>query len=81
MTFPKDAKIGDVFRMSGEPVRITNWNYSVKDDSDDRKYFDIEFLDITRDGEPAASMILIPMDFDFYETEIVRVTPLEVELF
>jgi hypothetical protein len=42
---------------------------------------DIEFLEIKTDGKPAASMVLIPIGFEFYGTDIRRMSSLEMELF
>lgn len=70
-----------MFWLNNEPVRITAWNYSNLNDSLDTRYFDIEFVDIIREGRPAATMVLVPMGFDFYGAEIRRMSSLEKELF
>ena len=44
-------------------------------------YFDLEFIDIITDGRPAASMVMIPMGFDFYLCDIRKMSSLEMELF
>lgn len=78
MKFPEDTEVGDMFWMNNEPVRVIAWGYiGLSFDS----YFDIEFVDIMNEGAPAASMVLIPTDWDFYETEIRRLSSLEKELF
>lgn len=79
MTFPLETKVGDYYWMNDEPVRITAWNYYVNGSFD--SFFDIEFVDIISEGRPAASMVMIPMGFDFYMCEIRRMSSLEKELF
>ena len=80
MTFPPDTRVGDLFRMNGEPVKVTAWNY-LDSYYNDKRYFDIEFISIGKALGSPASMVLIPMGFDFYATEITRMTPLEEQLF
>lgn len=79
MSFPEDTQEGDLFWMNDEPVRITAWNYYYGISFD--KYFDIEFVSIIEDNRSAASMVLIPMGYNFYGTEIRRMSSLEKELF
>jgi hypothetical protein len=79
MTFPIEGEmLGACFWINGEPVRITAWNYSTNGGSN--YFFDIEFLDILREGKPAATMVQIPMGFDFYNAEVRRMSSLEMEL-
>ena len=80
MRFPIEEKMeGACFWINGEPVRITAWNYST--DGGSNYFFDIEFLDILRAGRPAASMVQIPIGFEFYGADIKRMSSLEMELF
>lgn len=79
MRFPEDTQAGDLFWMNDEPVRITAWNYLYGPIHD--RYFDIEFVSIIQDNRSAASMVLIPMGYDFYGTSIRRMSSLEKELF
>ena len=79
MKLPSDRKLGDMFWLNNEPVRVTAWNYIYGPPHS--HYFDIEFVDIIREGRPAASMVLIPMEFDFYGVEIRKMSSLELELF
>ena len=92
MKFPDDTKVGDMFWMNNEPVRVIAWGYisrlssfiiprnNIYGPSFD-SYFDIEFVDIVDEGRPAATMVVIPVCWDFYETEIRRMSSLEKELF
>lgn len=82
MTFPDTTQVGDLFFMNDEPVRISAWNYTYKTFGDNVDYyFDFQFISIMfAEGEPAGSMVLIPMGYDFYYTEIREMTPLEKEL-
>ena len=75
--FPDDTKIGDMFWLEDEPVMVTNWNYF----HNYSYYFDITFVDVLSEGKPAASMVLIPMGFDFYGATIRKMSSLEKELF
>lgn len=70
---------GACFWVNGEPVRITAWNYSTNGGTS--YFFDIEFLNILREGKPAAAMVQIPIGFEFYGADIVRMSSLEMELF
>jgi hypothetical protein len=79
MNFPEDTKVGDMFWLNDEPVRVTAWNYLYGPPHS--YYFDLDFVDITREGRPSAGMILIPMGFDFYGAEIRKMSSLELELF
>ena len=79
MIFPPDTKAGDYFWMNGEPVRVSAWGYRIDNSFD--CFFDIEFLEIKTDGKSAASMVLIPIGFEFYGTDIRRMSSLEMELF
>lgn len=79
MNFPKDSKVGDMFWLDNEPVRIIAWNYLYGPPYS--HYFDLEFVDIVSEGTPAASMVLIPMGFDFHGAEIRKMTGLELELY
>lgn len=79
MKFPPDTKVGDMFWLNDEPVRITAWNYIYGPPYS--HYFDLDFVDIVKEGRPAAGMILIPMGFDFYGAEIRKMSSLELELF
>lgn len=79
MRFPDDTQPGDLFWMNGEPVMVTAWDYYYALPYD--RYFDIEFLSVLEDSRSAASMTLIPMGFNFYGTEIRRMSSLEKELF
>jgi hypothetical protein len=79
MTFPLDTKVGDLFWVNEEPVRITAWNYAYGTYFD--TYFDIQFLDLNRSDGPMGSMVLIPMGYNFYGTEIRKMSSLEKELF
>jgi len=80
LTFPLETREGDYFWMNNEPVRITAWNYTMPGHILSY-YFDIEFIDIITDGRPAASMVMIPMGFDFYLCDIRKMSSLEMELF
>jgi hypothetical protein len=77
LNLPEGSKKGDLFYFNGEPVRISAWNYY----SDHGYFFDIEFLSILQNGVPAASMVNIPMGFDFYGITITKMSKLEEELF
>lgn len=77
MKLPEDTKMGDLFWFNTEPVRVSNWCYL----SNEKYCFDLEFISITLEGNVAATMSQIPMGFDFYGTEIKRMTPLEEELY
>lgn len=79
MTFPIDTQVGDLFWLNDEPVRITAWNYTYGLGFD--RYFDIEFISIMKDYKPAAAMVLIPMGYDFYGTDIRKMSELERLLF
>lgn len=79
MRFPDDTQVGDLFWMNDEPIKITAWNYLYGPVHD--RYFDLEFMSITQDNRSSASMVLIPMGYDFYGTEIRRMSSLEKELF
>lgn len=79
MVFPSDSKKGDLFWMENEPVRITAWNYTYGLDRD--RYFDLEFINYTNDFIAYSTMILIPISFNFYQTEIRKMSTLEAELF
>ena len=60
-------------------MRVSAWGYRI--DSSFDCFFDIEFLEIKTDGKPAAAMVLIPIGFEFYGTDIRRMSSLEMELF
>ena len=79
MALPNTTKVGDLFWLNNEPIRITAWNYLYGPPHS--YYFDIEFIEITKDGMPAAGMILIPMGFDFHGAEVREMTDVEKELF
>ena len=79
MKFPEDTEVGDMFWMNNEPVRVIAWGYIYGPSFD--SYFDIEFVDIVDEGRPAATMVVIPICWDFYETEIRRMSSLEKALF
>jgi hypothetical protein len=64
MRFPENMQVGSVFMFNGEPVRITG---------KDLNYFDMRFVS----AEETASMVLIPLDFDFKNVEIRELTPVE----
>ena len=64
MRFPENMQVGEVFMFGDEPVRITG---------KDLNYFDIRFVL----AEETASMVLIPLDFDFRDVEIRELTPVE----
>lgn len=83
MTFPENAKVGDLFFMNEEPVRISAWNYTYKTFGDSFDlYFDLEFVDIAPPLlRKASTMLLIPMGYDFYGVSIREMTPLEKELY
>lgn len=77
--FPLETKVGDLFWIDNEPVKITAWDYTHEDGTD--RYFDLEFIDVIKEGRPAAGMMLIPMGFDFYGSKIRSMSSLERELF
>ena len=79
MKFPENTQVGDMFWMNDEPVRVIAWNYIYGPSFD--SYFDIEFVNIMDEGRPAATMVLIPVCWDFCDTEIRSMTSLEKELF
>lgn len=79
MSFPPDTQEGDLFWMNEEPVRIGAWNYTYGPHWE--RYFDIDFLCIMKDSKPAASMVLIPIGYEFYGVDIRRMSSLEKELF
>jgi hypothetical protein len=81
MQIPDDTQVGDLVWIDDEPVRITAWNYNYGPFLN--KYFDIEFVGIMEDGggRSAASMIMIPMGFDFHGAIIRKMSSLEKELF
>jgi len=79
MRFPIDTQAGDLFWMNDEPVRISAWNYLYGPIWD--RYFDIDFIGIMPDDRSDASMVLIPMGYDFYQTTIRKMSSLEKELF
>ena len=79
MRFPIDTKAGDLFWMNDEPVRIVAWNYLYGPIWD--RYFDLDFIGIMPDDRSDASMVLIPMGYDFYQTTIRKMSSLEKELF
>lgn len=76
MKLPSDTKVGDMLWFNNEPVRIVAWYYS-----HGTYYFDLEFIDIIRDGKPSAGMTWIPVDFEFYKCDIRKMSSLELELF
>jgi hypothetical protein len=79
MTFPIDSKPGDLFWMNSEPIRITAWNYTYGMGFD--RFFDIMFIGIAPDYRSEATMLLVPMGYDFYDVTIRRMSSLESELF
>jgi hypothetical protein len=76
MKFPDDIQAGDLFWMSSEPVKILAVYPSIHG-----RYYDIEFLSIGEDSRSSATMTLIPIEYDFYGTEIRKMSSLEKELF
>jgi len=80
MTFPIEGSMeGACFWINGEPVRVTAWNYS--NNGGVSYLFDLEFLNILGEGGMAAAMVQIPIGFEFYGADIVRMSSLEMELF
>jgi hypothetical protein len=68
--------------MNDEPVRISAWNYTYKSFGDNFEcYFDIQFIEVLLGvKDPAATMVLVPMGFDFYNVDIREMTPMEKAL-
>jgi len=79
MRFPEDTKVGDLFWMDGEPIRVIMWGYIYGPAFDN--YFDIEFLNLVDNDKVPTTMILIPTCWDFDGSDIRRMSSLEKELF
>ena len=56
MKFPSDTKVGDIFWLNDEPVRITAWNYNYIHGTPYSYYFDLDFVDSVKEGMPACSL-------------------------